>query len=250
MKVLIVEDDPHASLRLSALLNKIDASISILGICQSVKETSEWLKTKEYPDLIFLDIQLSDGISFELINISKIDCPIIFVTAFDNYAIEAFKVNSIDYILKPYTTKDLKKAIDKYKDLYSKKDFIIDEQVIAELKNLFTPNFKSRFFAKINHTVYSIATEDILYFSFEDNATILVNNENRSFVIHYSLDALEGYLDPKLFFRISRKFIIKIDSIKKMNMSSKSRIEVVLKNNAKEYVSRAKTKDFKTWLDI
>lgn len=250
MKVLIVEDDSHSAERLATILKKTEATIDILAVCESVKEATRWLNKEVYPDLLFLDIQLSDGISFEIFNSVKINCPIIFITAFDSYAIDAFKVNSIDYILKPYTAADIKIALEKYKKLGYGTAFKMDEKIISELKKLVIPNYKSRFFAKINHTVYSIASEEILYFNFEDNATVLVNNENRSFVIQYSLDALESYLDPKLFFRISRGFIIKIDSIKKMNMSSKSRIEVVLKNNVKEYVSRAKTKDFKTWLDM
>ncbi|HPF12279.1 MAG TPA: LytTR family DNA-binding domain-containing protein [Flavobacteriaceae bacterium] len=250
MKVFLVEDDLHAAKRLSSVLEEVDSTISIAGVCRSVKEAAQWLESHEAPDLIFLDIQLSDGISFELFHLVTITCPIIFLTAFDQYALEAFKVNSIDYILKPFAAEDLQKALSKYKTFYPSQRQAIEEEVMQELKKAFVPSYKSRFFAKINHTVYSIPTEEILYFCFEDNATVLVNNENRSFVINYSLDALESTMDPALFFRINRQCLIKIDSIKKMNLSSKSRMEVVLKNNKKELVSRSKTKDFRDWLDI
>jgi len=250
MEILIVEDDLLAVARLETILAKIDQGINILHVCKTIKDTINWLKNNKQPNLIFLDIQLSDGVSFEIFKSIEITCPIIFITAFDNYAIEAFKVNSIDYILKPYSLKDVKNALLKYKNLNQKEPFNFNKGLFDELIQSIPLNYKSRFFSTINHTIYSIPVDEILYFNFEDNATILVNVDNRSFVINYSLDALEKYLDPKMFFRINRKFIIKIDSIKKMNLLSKSRIQVILKNNIKEVVSRSKSRSFKTWLNL
>ncbi|MEZ4874648.1 MAG: LytTR family DNA-binding domain-containing protein [Flavobacteriaceae bacterium] len=248
MKILIVEDELHASKRLSGMLEKV-AHVQIVGVCTSVTETLSWLEVNDPPDLLFLDIQLSDGTSFEIFEKTTLFSPIIFVTAFNHYAIEAFKLNSIDYILKPYLQRDIEKALIKYQKIYQNQKFQIEKEVLEALKKSFFPNYKSRFFAKLNHTVYSIAAEEILYFQFEDHATLLRSKEGKAFVINYSLDTLEKELDPKRFFRINRKTIIHIDSIKKMEVLSQSRIDVTLLNNQKEVVSRAKTKDFKTWLD-
>jgi DNA-binding LytR/AlgR family response regulator len=250
MKILIVEDDLLAVSRLETILSKIDENINILQVCKTVKDTISWLKNNTQPNLMFLDIQLSDGVSFEIFKSVEITCPIVFITAFDNYAIEAFKVNSIDYILKPYSLDDVKNALLKYKNLQKNEIFTFNKSLFDELIQSIPLNYKSRFFSTINHTIYSIPIEEILYFNFEDGATTLVNINNKIFVLNYSLEALEKYLDPNLFFRINRKFIIKIDSIKKMNLLSKSRIQVVLNNNVKEVVSRSKSRSFKTWLNL
>ncbi|MCB0456138.1 MAG: LytTR family DNA-binding domain-containing protein [Flavobacteriaceae bacterium] len=249
MNILIVEDELHAAKRLLGMLKKVE-NVCILDVCTSVKETLSWLEANDPPDLLFLDIQLSDGISFEIFEKTTLLSPIIFVTAFNHYAIEAFKLNSIDYILKPYLQADIEKALDKYRKIYPVKNFSIEKEVIEALKKSFFPNYKSRFFVKLNHTVYSIAADDILFFQFEDQATVLRSKEGKSYVINYSLENLEKQLDPKKFFRINRKTIIHMESIKKMEVLSQNRIDITLLNHQKEIVSRAKTKDFKIWLDF
>lgn len=250
MKILLVEDEKQAALRLQSTLHKVDSSINIVGVCSSIKETLQWFKSHVTPDLMFLDIQLSDGVSFEIFKSLQIDCPIIFVTAFNNYALEAFKFFSLDYILKPYSQKDIQFALDKFQKLKNSQSPSINRKTFTELTKILVPQYKTRFFARINHTVYSIPISEIIYFTFEDNATILLRKDQKSFVINYSLDTLEEFLNPKQFFRINRKYIIQIDSIVKMNIISKSRIDVVLINNSKEMVSRSKSKNFRTWLDL
>lgn len=249
MKILIVEDEIQAIKRLESVINNLNEAqdYNIIDKCKSVKETERWFQNNKMPDLVFLDIQLSDGLSFEIFKTTNITCPIIFVTAYNNYAIEAFKVNSIDYILKPYHANDIKKSLNKYKNLKGKN---IDSNLLKTLYDNLKTTYKSRFFAKINNTIYSIPVDEIQFFKFEDAAIVLVNNENKMFVINYSLDALEDFLDPKIFFRINRRFIIHINSIVKMNIYSKSRISVILKNETKEIVSRSKSNEFRNWLNL
>lgn len=250
MKVLLVEDEINAALKLNNILMKISSNITILEVCDSVESTSLWLNNHDQPDLIFMDIQLSDGISFEIFKQVTITCPIIFITAFNNFAIQAFEVNSIDYILKPYSIDQVTLAIEKYKTFHLKPAIKHNSTLFEELAKNYKPNYKTRFYTKLNHSVFAIQVEDIQYFIFEDNATILVNNDFKKFVLNYSLDALEKLLDPTRFFRINRQFIISFGSIIKMDISLKNRIQVNLKNDQREMVSRVKTKDFKDWLDV
>jgi len=249
MKILIVEDEIQATLRLKSILNTIDKKISITGSVGSVKETINWLNSNDKPDLIFLDIQLSDGTCFEIFDKIKLLTPIIFITAFNQYAIDAFKVNSIDYILKPYSEKEIKKALNKFKNIYKSKNSIDYENLQRKLTELIQPNYKTRFFTRINRKVFTVFSKDILYFYFEDNATLLIDKNNKNFVINYSLENLENLIDPTVFFRINRKALININAITSINILSKSRIEVTLIDTKKEIVSRAKTPAFKNWLD-
>jgi len=249
MNVLIVEDEKQAALRLQAILTNIDKAINIMAFTTSVKETIHWLQKNEKPDIIFLDIQLSDGTCFEIFDKISITIPIIFVTAFNKYAIDAFKVNSIDYILKPYSEKEVKRAINKFKKIHKNKENISYEKLYNQLSTYIKPTYKTRFFTRINRKIYTVLSKNIQYFYFEDNATILVDNNNKIYVINYSLENLENLLDPILFFRINRKTLININSITSINIFSKSRIEVTLHDAKKEIVSRSKTPAFKKWLD-
>jgi len=248
--ILIIEDEIQAALRLRSVLKKTNPEFNNIPVCHSIKDSIEWLNGHPHPDLIFMDIQLSDGSSFKIFSQVKISCPIIFVTAFNQYAIKAFEVNSIDYILKPYSLEEVKKALDKYNTLNLKQNTVLDARVLNELRALNPKAYKSRFYAKINHSIYSIPINQISYFHFEDNATLMVTNTKKSFVIDYSLERLEKLLNPIKFFRINRQYIIETNSIKKMDISNKSRIDVILNDNTKEVVSRSKTKQFKDWLDL
>jgi len=250
MRILIVEDEIQAVLRLKSVLKKINPNFNTLEVCHSIKQTITWLAKHSQPDIIFMDIQLSDGSSFQIFSQIDISCPIIFVTAFNQYAIKAFEVNSIDYILKPYSIEEVKKALKKFDTLISRQNVVLNPQIINKLNTLPLKTYKSRFYAKINHSIYYIPVNDILYFHFEDNATVLINKSKKAFVIDYSLEHLEKILNPKKFFRINRKFIIETRSIKKMDISSKSRIDILLIDNKREIVSRSKTPHFKAWLDL
>jgi len=249
MKILILEDEIPAAKKLETMLFKIDPTIKILDVCESVEHAIRWFERHASPDLIFMDIQLTDGISFEIFNQIEITSPIIFVTAFDNFAIDAFRVNSVDYILKPYSVEQLRAALEKYKNYFQTNQTKNNPQVYEQLGHLFQPTYKKRFFTKLNHSAYSVLTDDILFFVSEDNATVLVNKENKKFIINYSLDTLEKLLDPSVFFRINRKYIIHISSITKMEISLRNRIDIFFQKDNHELVSRVKTRSFKEWLD-
>lgn len=249
MNILLIEDEITAAKKLISILEKIDKEIHVSEICNAVSSSVNWLKNHPQPDLIFMDIQLTDGISFEIFKQIEINCPIIFVTAFDNFALEAFRVNSVDYILKPYEIEHVKLALQKYDSYFQHTDKSIDSDIYFQLSKLIKPQYKKRFFTKLNHSAYTILTDDIQYFVFEDNATLLINASNKKFVINYSLDALENLLDPNKFFRINRQFIISLSCITKMDISMKNRIDVFFGRDKHELVSRQKTKSFKDWLD-
>lgn len=257
MKVLIIEDEPFAQKELERLLNNSGASIEILNFIDSVEESVKWLQNNN-PDLIFMDIQLSDGLSFEIFDKIDIEIPVIFTTAFDEYAIRAFKVNSIDYLLKPVEQKDLAKALEKYENMATKanpKDPVetfLNKEQLEQLLSLYRPtNYKSRFIAKLGDNIKHIAVEEIPYFYFEEKVVFLVTKHNDRYIVDYTLDQLEKLLDPKKFFRINRKYITSIDSIDKVSKFFNSRLKIKLKPHIDDeiLISRAKVKDFINWLD-
>ncbi len=254
MKIMIFEDEKIAAKRLCQMLKTLHAEADIVAMVEGVKSGLKWLRKNSEPDLIFMDIQLADGICFELFDQIKISCPVIFVTAFDKFAIQAFKVNSLDYILKPLSKKDLNFAMQKFLKLQPQTTTpstpYLDPETLQTLLNLLKPNYKSRFFIKINNTIHSIPTKDINFFSSADSHTLLTNASGRNFVIDFTLDDLESVLNPDSFFRINRKYLVHIDAIEKIQTYSKGRIQVHLKQGPimALQVSRAKTKDFREWL--
>lgn len=253
MKILIIEDEPYAQKELIRLLNELDSEIDILNCIDSVSESVNWLKNNQ-ADLIFMDIQLSDGLSFEIFEKIEVKSPVIFTTAYDNYAIKAFKVNSIDYLLKPIEMEDLHQAIQKYKSISKEKakKLNIDNEHIEQLLSVYKPqSYKSRFVAKIGDNIVHIAVEDIPYFYFEEKVVFLVNKENRRYIVDYTLEQLESLLDPKYFFRINRKYIVSIQAIHKVSKYFNSRLKVYLKPHIEDeiLISRAKVKDFMDWLN-
>ena len=218
----------------------------------SVEESVAWLKANPHPDLIFLDIQLSDGLSFDIFNQVKLSSSIIFTTAYDEYVLKAFKLNSVDYLLKPVDEEELKFAIDKFEKQFQQASSSFN---LNELKSLFssqqTENYKERFSIKIGTSIKIIETENIECFFSENKATYIHTKDNRNYVIDFSLEKVEDQLDPKKFFRINRGQIIHIDSIKEITMYSNSRLKIVLNtyNELDLIVSREKVTDFKNWLE-
>src|SRR4030042_759132 len=211
MNCLIIEDEKEAAIKLAGLIKKYDQNIEILDTIQSVKNAVIWLNNNETPDLIFMDIQLSDGLSFEIFEQTIVKAPVIFTTAYDEYALKAFKVNSIDYLLKPIDIGELKNAIDKFKENNSPK--AIPAQVFDSIMHSLTKNYKNKFVIIVGEHIKVFTTEDIqCFFSMEKN-TFLQNNSGRDYAIGYSLDQLEDLLDPAKFFRINRKFIVSSSSI-------------------------------------
>ncbi len=249
MNCLIIEDEKVAAERLSGLIKKYDPTIDITGIVQSVKNAVQWLNTHQAPDLIFMDIQLADGLSFEIFEQTIVKTPVIFTTAFDEYALKAFKVNSIDYLLKPVDLNELKNAIEKFK----KNNLAIEipVQVFDNILHSLTKNYKNKFVIKVGEHIKVFSTEDVQCFYSIVKNTFLQNNSGRDYAISYSLDQLEDLLDPSRFFRINRKFIVSSLAISDIVSYSNSRLLVRLNSNDSNdlIVSREKVQDFKKWLE-
>ncbi|MEP2026243.1 MAG: LytTR family DNA-binding domain-containing protein [Reichenbachiella sp.] len=250
MKVLIVEDEGIAAERLIQLLGQIDHTIEIVEHLDSVKSVVDWFQLNTSPDLAFFDIQLADGLSFEIFNQVDINCPIIFTTAYDQYAIEAFKVNSIDYLLKPMVTEDLQRALDKFNKQKSPTQSV-DVSALMNLMQQQNKSYKERFVIKVGEHLKSVLTEDVEIFLSENKATYLLTKENKKFIVDFTLDQIQEAIDPKSFFRINRKYLIHIDGIKDIITYSNSRLKLELHHfNADDLiVSREKVALFKEWLD-
>lgn len=249
MNCLIIEDEKIAAKRLIDLIHKYDASIEVLGVEQSIKGSVEWLNSHSTPDLVFIDIQLSDGLSFEIFEQIEARFPLIFCTAFDEYALRAFKLNSIDYLLKPIAPDELGAAIDKFKSQNQQADY--PQHVFDSILKNFTQNFKSKFVIKVGEHLRVIPiTETQCFFSME-KAVFLQNRDGRDYAVNYSLDQLEELLDPAKFFRISRKYLVAFDSIKDIISYSNSRLQLRLHSNDSDdlVVSRERVQKFRQWLE-
>ena len=249
MNCLIIEDEKVAAERLVGLIKKYDPSIDIIEIVQSVKNAVQWLNTHQAPDLIFMDIQLADGLSFEIFEQTIVKTPVIFTTAYDEYALKAFKVNSIDYLLKPVDLNELKNAIDKFKENNSPKE--IPAQVFDSIMFSLTKKFKNKFVMNVGEHIKVFTADDIQCFYSLEKYTFLQNNSGRDYAINYTLDQLEDLLDPAQFFRINRKFIVSFSAISDIISYSNSRLKVKLSSNESDdlIVSREKVQDFKKWLE-
>jgi len=249
MKAIIIEDEKLSAEHLTTLLKKADASIQIIATYDSVKKSVDAFSKGIKADLLFVDVHLADGLSFDIFSKISIDTPVIFTTAYDEYAIKAFKINSVDYLLKPIGLADLKGAIDKYKKLNGHEQSAILENISNAYQSI-TRQFKNRFMVKIGDTISSIKSEDISYFVSEDGAVLLVT-ENKRYVIDYTLDNLETLISPETFFRINRKVLINISSIQKVSSYFNGRLKLNLDSLKEEdgIVSRERVNDFKAWLD-
>jgi DNA-binding LytR/AlgR family response regulator len=251
MKVIIIEDEKPSARRLQRMLAEIN--IDALALLHSVEESVEWFKNNEHPDLILLDIQLSDGLSFEIFDQVEVKSSIIFTTAYDEYALKAFKLNSIDYLLKPIDDEELENAIDKFimnKQSSSNVQLNI-EQIQKLLINPLDRNYKERFTVKIGQHLKMISIDDIECFYSENKGTYIYTSDKRDYLIDKTLEQLDPMLDPTKFFRVSRKFFVNIDKIKDIISYTNSRLKIILYHFS-EYeiiVSREKVKDFKNWID-
>jgi len=250
LNILIVEDETLAASRLSGQLNKVCTDCHILKITTSIKESVRWL-SKHQPDLIFMDIQLSDGLCFSIFDRTEVNSPIIFTTAYDQYAIEAFKVHSIGYLLKPIKTTDLEKCLRKFRDL--KSVFTVDIDKLMAAFSHDSPSYKERFLIRIGDVLKKVETDDCAYFFAKDKAVYLVSFKGKKLPIDDSLDSLEQQLNPNQFFRINRSLIVNLDSIDEMTAWSRSRVKLELQpKTLKEVdtlVSTSRSADFKSWLD-
>ena len=250
INILIIEDEEPAANRLKKMVTELEPNANVLDNIVSVNSAITWFKQNPQPDLIFSDIQLSDGLSFEIFKNIEVQCPVIFITAYDQYAIDAFKVNSIDYLLKPIKKDDLETALNKFKKLTTTTAAPMDISKVLEVFNQPKTEYKTRFIVRYGEHIKTIKIEEVSYFYTEDKINFLTTNEGRRYTIDYNLDNLESMLNPKTFFRINRQFIISIHAINEMFTYSKSRVLVKLNPAAKHetIVSTERSADFKLWL--
>lgn len=252
MKILIIEDEEQAAKRMEALVREVLPQAEILAKLDTVKRSVDWFANKELPDLVLMDIQLADGISFQIFEQCEVKCPVIFTTAYDEYALKAFKVNSIDYILKPVDKEDLAAAFAKLKNLTPKVDAAqVQLGNIEQAVRMLTKKSKSRFVIKVGEHLRTIEVENILYFYSQEKTTFCHTTEKRDFILDYTLEQLVDMLDEQQFFRINRKYLVHAKSIQDIISYTNSRLRLVLKDSddADIIVARERVQEFKEWLD-
>jgi len=252
MKVLIIEDEPQAAERLISLVQNLQTDIEISDSLDSVKRAVEWLSKNQAVDLIFMDIQLADGLSFEIFEKVEVTAPVIFTTAYNEYALKAFKVNSIDYILKPIDKSELEAAFKKYQTLTiqrSAPDKMIES--IGYAMQMLTKKYKERFVIKVGEHLKSVEVSEILFFFSLEKTTFAQTKDGRKHILDFTLDQLDGLVDPARYFRINRKYIVSIDSMQDMISYTNSRLKLVLKtsDDSDVIVARERVQEFKEWLD-
>ena len=252
MNVIIIEDESLASERLKLLLKKYDPSIKVLASVESIEDTVQWLKTNPHPDLLLMDIQLADGHSFEIFKQVTINKPVIFTTAYDNYAIHAFHYYSIDYILKPVTAETLATAIRKFEMMTHPVNLPDYKAWANKLREEGLSRYKDRFLAKVGQRTFFIQTDDIAFFYADNKTTYLVDKSNNKFIIHYNIESLDNLLDPYYFFRINRKIIVHSKLIDMAKPYLNNRIKLILKDFKNEHefiVSRDRVPQFRKWAE-
>lgn len=254
MKVLIIEDEDLAVKKLQKTLKSVEPDAEIVGITDSITGTVAWLQQNEKPELILMDIELADGQSFEIFNLTEVKCPVIFTTSYDEFALKAFKVNSIDYLLKPVQKEDLEKSLQKFRSLTSgqqQNDGVNMEEIIKQLQQKLQPKeFRKRFLVKNGQKLVSIEVGDIRYFFSDGRLNFFKTVDNKKFVVDYTMDELEAMLDPEIFFRISRSFYVSIGSIEKIDDYFGNRLILQLRPavDKEALVSRERVSDFKKWM--
>jgi DNA-binding LytR/AlgR family response regulator len=250
IRTLIIEDEEPAALRLEKLLKSIDSEIEILGIIDTVESATRWINDNPNPDLIMLDIQLGDALSFEIFKKVKVDSYLIFTTAYDEYAIKAFELNSVDYLLKPVDKTRLEKSLTKFRK-YQSGTHLFDVEKLLQTIESKNNRFKKRFVVSIANKIKVVETDSVAFFYSKDKNTFLCSYDNRHYPIEFSLDHLEQILDPEMFFRVNRQYIISYKSIIKIDILSKSRIRLTISPSSGEeiLISSSRTSDFRIWLD-
>lgn len=259
MKILIVEDEDLAVKKIQKTLASVDSEVVITGITDSIKSTVEWVQQNPQPDLILMDIELADGQSFEIFNLVEIKSPVIFTTSYDEYALKAFKINSIDYLLKPVQKEELHAALTKFKkmkeayangDSSSEKDVNLDSLVKELQRKLQPKEYRKRFLVKHAQKLVSVEIDEIAYFFSDGRLNFFKTNDNRKFVVDYTMDELQDMLDPAQYFRISRSFYVSVNCIDKIDDYFGNRLILQLKPavDKEALVSREKVTDFKKWM--
>jgi DNA-binding LytR/AlgR family response regulator len=250
MNIVIIEDEKLAADHLEKMIRKYDETIRIMAKLESIEESVDWFSSNPEPDLIFLDIHLEDGLSFSIFEQINIKSAIIFTTAFDEYAIRAFKLKSIDYLLKPVMQNELNKAIEKYKDWKKPEMRPVDFDELMTLITNKEEKFTDRFSVTVGSRLKSIPVNDIAYIYSEEGITFIITNEKSRYTIDHSLESVMGILNPKMFFRINRQFIVGLKSIKNIHVYPKSRLklELIPPADTEVFVTIDKAVKFKEWL--
>ena len=252
MKVLIVENEELAAKKLQKNLLSVCDTAVIVGITDSIKTTVEWLQENPHPDLILMDIELADGQSFEIFNLTEVKSPVIFTTSYDEFALKAFKVNSLDYLLKPVQKEELQAALNKFEKLKANAEGSLNlDNLVKELQQKLKPkSFRKRFLVKHAQKLASVEIGDIAYFYSDGRLNFFKTNDNKKYVVDYTMDELEDMLDPEIYFRISRSFYVSIDSVEKIDDYFGNRLILGLNPavDKEALVSREKVTDFKNWL--
>lgn len=252
MDIIIIEDEELAAIRLESMIMKIDPTIRVLAKLESVEESVAWLNNNEDPDLIFLDIHLEDGLSFSIFDQVQVKSPIIFTTAFDEYAIKAFRLKSVDYLLKPVTLEELERSIQKYRQWINVPEANpVDMQALYQIIRQREPEYRSRFSIVAGQKIKTISIDDVAYFHADEGIVCLVTDKKAKYPLDFSLDQLSEQLDPKQFFRINRQFIVKLSAIENIHVYPKSKLQVELhpSPNNEVFVSLDKVTRFKDWLN-
>ncbi|MFK7932092.1 MAG: LytR/AlgR family response regulator transcription factor [Saprospiraceae bacterium] len=248
MKILIIEDEFHAARRLEKLVRELQPNAEILGNIDSVEDAVDWFGKHPQPDLLFMDIQLADGLSFDIFKRTQVTAPVIFTTAFDEYALKAFKTNSVDYLLKPIDQEELERALDKFNALY-RADY--DTTKIDNLlQSLHKKDYAERFLIKSGEQFLTIPVADIAYVFSESSLTFIRTQNNKKYLLDYTLDEVQQRLNPTNFYRINRKMVVRVAAIGKIHtyFNSRLKLELIPKMNDEVVVSRERVKAFKAWL--
>ena len=250
MKVLIIEDEHRAAKRMIQLLKAVKPEAEVVKVIDSVEEAVQWFHEEEAPELVFMDIQLADGLSFDIFTKVDIQSPIIFTTAYDEYAIQAFKVNSVDYLLKPIDEEELEASLHKFDQLHNKKPNYTKEFFNDLLKSISQTNYTNRFLIKTGQNFTYVPVETIAYFFSDQSLSFIQTKDNKKHILDYTMDQLEEMIDPDQFFRINRKLIIHIESIGKISSYFNNRLIINLKpkTDLEAIVTRERVKNFKKWL--
>ena len=249
MRIIVIEDERPAAEKLQAAIKSCNSNVQLLAVLGSVQASVEWLQQNPLPDLIFMDIQLTDGVSFKIFDIVKINCPVIFITAYDDYWQEAFEYNSIDYLLKPISQEKLEAAFKKLENIkqYFEGNF---QQLLQYHQSPGTEKYKKRFLVKRGNDYIAVKTEDIAYFYAVHKLICMVDKAGRKFILDKSLADLEKEIDPAVFYRANRKYLVNITAIKKIKTYPKSKLEleVVPPMDEEIIISQENVSDFKEWM--
>ena len=248
MNILIVEDEELAAERLQQLVAELRPEAKVQAILDSVEDTVGYLQGQPGLDLAFFDIQLADGVSFQIFKQAKVPCPVVFTTAYDQYTLQAFKVNSIDYLLKPIDREELGQALNQFEELRSAFHGGPALERVEQALSMLHKDYKTRFVVKAGHQFLSIKTSSVLYFFSEHKLTWLRHRDGKKHQLDYSLEQLEQRLDPAQFYRVNRQYIVQIESVEQTTIYSNARLKLMLSDGEEVLVSRERVAGFRQWL--